>query len=65
MKVTNLERRLLNYDAAKTYLGISLRQMKNLAAAGEIRKTQIGARVLFDVYDLDAFIERIKRQQST
>lgn len=55
-----IERRLLSYDAARTYLGISLRAMKQLAADGEIRKTLIGHRVLFDVRDIDEFVERAK-----
>ncbi len=58
----DLERRLLNYKQAATYLGVSERSMKQLAADGEVRKVQIGHRVLFDVYDLDGFVERIKRQ---
>lgn len=61
MNVVNLERRLLNYKAAAMYLGISLRAMGELAKDGEVRKTQIGHRVLFDVHDLDAFIERVKK----
>lgn len=55
------ERRLLPYAGAATYLGISLRAMKELAAKGSVPKTQIGHRVLFDREDLDAFIERVKR----
>lgn len=55
------ERRLLSYAHAAEYLGISLRGMKEIAAKGEIRKVQIGSRVLFDRGDLDAYIERVKR----
>lgn len=55
------ERRLLSYGNAAEYLGISLRGMKDLAANGEIRKVQIGHRVLFDRGDLDGYIERIKK----
>lgn len=54
-------RRMLNYKDAAGYLGISLRAAKELAAEGEIRKTKIGARVLFDIRDLDDFIDRQKR----
>lgn len=60
-RVTDLERRLLSYTQAATYLGISLRSMKTLAAEGEVLKVQLGARVLFDRADLDAFVERAKR----
>lgn len=55
------ERRLLDYTRLAAYLGISLRSAKQLAADGEIRKVQIGHRVLFDKADVDAFIDRIKR----
>lgn len=56
-----IQRRLLPYRDAATYLGISLRAMKQLAADGHINKTPIGHRVLFDVRDIDEYIERIKR----
>lgn len=59
--IAPIERRLLNYTALATYLGISMRQAKELAANGEFVKIRIGARVLFDRADADAFIERAKR----
>jgi hypothetical protein len=55
-----VQRRMLPYADAATYLGISLRSMKGLAAEDKVRKTLIGHRVLFDVRDLDEFIERAK-----
>jgi excisionase family DNA binding protein len=55
-----VQRRLLPYKDAALYLGISLRSMKSLAAEGHVQKTQIGHRVLFDVRDLDEFIDRVK-----
>jgi excisionase family DNA binding protein len=56
-----VQRRMLPYRDAAMYLGISLRAMKQLAADGEINKTHIGHRVLFDVRDVDDYIERAKR----
>lgn len=56
-----VQRRLLPYKDAALYLGISLRSMKQLAADEQIRKTPIGHRVLFDVRDIDDYIERVKR----
>lgn len=56
-----IQRRLLNYDGLAAYLSISRRQAEVLAHDGEIPKTSIGSRVLFDVRDVDAYIERIKR----
>jgi excisionase family DNA binding protein len=55
-----IERRLLGYPLVAAYLGISLRGAKQLAADGEIRKILIGHRVLFDVRDLDSYIDRVK-----
>lgn len=56
------ERRLLNYKAAGTYLGISERAMKDLGGPdGKILRVELGHRVLFDKVDLDAFIENLKR----
>jgi hypothetical protein len=55
-----VQRRLLPYKDAALYLGISLRSMKALAADDKVRKTPIGHRVLFDVRDLDEFIDRVK-----
>lgn len=58
---TPIERRLLNYSALATYLGVSLRQAKELTANGEFVKIRIGARVLIDKADADEFIERAKK----
>lgn len=56
------ERRLLNYERAAAYLGISQRAMKELGGPdGKIQRVEIGHRVLFDRADLDAYIERMKR----
>lgn len=59
------ERRLLDYGRAAAYLSISLRAMKELGGPnGQILRVEIGGRVLFDKVDLDAYIERIKREAS-
>lgn len=55
------ERRLLDYTRLSAYLGVSMRVAKQLAADGQIRKVQIGHRVLFDKADVDAYVERIKK----
>lgn len=57
----DVERRMLDYARAAAYLGISVRAMKELAKDGQVAKTPIGSRVLFDRADLDGFIERAKR----
>jgi hypothetical protein len=55
-----VQRRMLPYKDAAIYLGISLRSMKQLAHDDKVQKTLIGHRVLFDVRDLDEFIDRAK-----
>lgn len=58
-----IERRLFGYAHAAAYLGISERAMKDLGGPnGQILQVKIGHRTLFDREDLDAYIERIKRQ---
>ncbi len=56
-----IQRRLLDYPGLAAYLSISVRAAKYLAADGAIQKVLIGHRVLFDVVDVDAYIERTKR----
>jgi hypothetical protein len=54
-------RRLLSYADAAMYIGVGERTMKSLGGPnGQIVQTKIGARVLFDVNDLDEYVERIK-----
>jgi hypothetical protein len=56
------ERRLLNYERAAAYLGISIRAMKDIGGPhGRIVQVKIGERVLFDKADLDGYIEKLKR----
>lgn len=55
-----LSRRMLPRKEAAYYLGISLRSLDELAAAGAFPKTVIAGRTLFDRVDLDAYIERVK-----
>lgn len=59
--LTGEPKRLLDYQGVAHYLSISVAQTKELARAGEFVKVPIGARVLFDRADVDAYIERVKR----
>lgn len=59
---TDVERRLLNYERAAAYIGVSVRTMKELGGPnGRIPRVNIEGRVLFDKVDLDAFIDKTKR----
>lgn len=59
--MASIERRMFRRGPAADYLGIGLRSLDQLAADGQIPKTRIAGRVLYDRVDLDAFIERQKR----
>jgi hypothetical protein len=59
-----LERRMFPRKEAAYYLGISLRSLDGLAADGQVIKTPIAGRTLYDRADLDAYIERQKRSAS-
>lgn len=61
MSVTPLERRMFPRKDAAYYLGVSLRALDQLAADGEVLKTRIAGRVVYDRVDLDAYVERVKR----
>lgn len=54
------QRRLLSYAEAADYLSVSRRTVTSLATAGELPRVNIGHRVLFDVTDLDAYVQRLK-----
>jgi len=56
-----LERRMFPAKEAAHYLGISVRSLAYLAAAGQVPKTKLAGRVLYDRADLDAYVERVKR----
>lgn len=60
-QVTPVERRLFPIPDGANYLGVSIRQFKYLLADGEFAKVRIGARVLIDKKDLDAYVDRLKR----
>lgn len=55
------DRRLLNVRQAGVYLNLSPWTVRSLGWSGTIPEVRVGRRVLFDVVDLDKFIERAKR----
>ncbi len=59
--------RLLNVEAAASYMGISPKTLRNrlgpkAANPFPVKPKKIGKRVLFDIRQLDAFIESIKTE---
>ena len=59
-----ITKRLLTPEEAAIYLGISPRKLEYLQAQGEISQTRLPntKKRLYDVLDLDQFIERSKNQ---
>lgn len=54
--------RLLNVHQAAQYLSTSVHAIRQLGWGREIPSLKIGKRVLFDIRDLDKFVERQKVQ---
>jgi excisionase family DNA binding protein len=55
--VSPISPRLISRKEAASYLGISLRFLCDLLASRNLASIRFGGRVLFDVSDLDAFID--------
>lgn len=53
--------RCLSVPAAAVYLGISPSNVRSLASEMAIEPLRIGGRVLFDRFELDEFVEKIKK----
>ena len=52
--------RLLNVESAAHYLGATTWSVRKLAWDKEVPHVRIGQRLLFDIKDLDKFIEQAK-----
>ena len=57
----NLEARLLTVQQAAKYLGTTVWCMRSLAWEKKLTSIRLGKRLLFDVRDLDKFIDDRKR----
>ena len=58
-----LNKRLLDVKAAANYLSISRSKLYQWADRDRIRSVRIDTRRLFDVNDLDEFIDSLKAEQ--
>ena len=59
-----INRRLLDVKSAAEYLSISRSLLYQLCEKGKIQSIKINSRRLINVYDLDEFVDRVKREQS-
>ncbi len=53
----------MDVHAAADYLGVSHWTVRDFAWRGELPEVRLGRRLLFDMRDLDALIERNKRRE--
>ncbi|SPF42630.1 conserved hypothetical protein [Syntrophobacter sp. SbD1] len=60
-KVESIQRRLLAYSDAAAYLGIGTKTLRNKISLGVLpfRPKRIGSKPLFDVRDLDNYIDSL------
>jgi excisionase family DNA binding protein len=56
--------RLLSLKGAATYLGVSYWGLRGLVLNGQLPSVRVGRRILLDIRDLEAFIERNKQIES-
>ena len=54
--------KLLNVEGAATYLGVSVRMIRNLVAERRLVHYKVGRRVMFRAADLDRFVDDSKRE---
>ena len=58
-----VNKRLLDAKDAADYLSISRANLYRLAKAGEVESIRLGERRLFDVMELDEYVEALKRKR--
>ena len=61
--VDKMDKRLLDVKSAADYLSLSRSKLYQLIENGEISSIKIGGRRLFDVMDLDAFVDDLKNER--
>lgn len=60
--IAHMAKRLLNEKEAAHYLGRSVWGIREMRYAGKLPFVKDGRRVLFDIRDLDTWIDRTKMQ---
>ncbi len=59
-----VNKRLMDVKAAADYLSISRAKLYQWIDSGKIKSVRIDSKRLFDVQDLDDFVEQLKQQQN-
>ena len=63
-KAKHIEKRLYNVKEAAKYLGRSVWAIREMYYAGKISCVRDGRRILFDIVDLDTWIEKTKQRMN-
>ena len=58
-----MKKRLLDVKSAANYLSIGTTLLYQWSAKGKISSLKINSRRLFDVNDLDEFVDKLKEEQ--
>ena len=64
-KMIVVNKRLLDSNAAADYLSISRAKLYQWVDAGKVHSLKIDNKRLFDVLDLDEFVDNLKKEQGT
>ena len=55
----------LSRKESAAYIGVSTRQLDQFARAGDLRRVKLGAKTVFRIVDLEAFLEsRLQNKES-
>ena len=63
MSAIVVNKRLMDVKSASNYLSISKSLLYQWASKGKIPSVRINTKRLFDVYDLDEFVDKLKEEQ--
>jgi len=60
----NFQKRLLNAKETANFLSISRSNLYQWIESGKIKSLKLGSRRLFDIIDLNEFVEKLKEEQN-
>lgn len=66
-RVDTVQRRLLPYADAAAYLGLSTKTLRNKISLGTLpfRPRRIASKPLFDIRELDAFVDSLPAEEAS
>lgn len=64
-EVRHLAKRLYSLSEAATYLGVTERQVSRLRAQGDLPVKYLGTKPLYDVADLDIYVDSLPSERAS